>query len=80
MKQGAEQFSSSQLSSWLNSIPNGGQIIPQLQKLKDVAENRGPQAMELAKETLGEIKSVLDKKSSKVEQLYESGKNDVQEK
>lgn len=79
-KEGAQQFSSSQLSQWLEMVPNGGQIIPQLQKIKEIAESRGEQAEQLAKETISEIKTILDKKSSKVEQLYESGKQDVEKK
>jgi len=79
-KKGVEQYSSNQLNQWLEMVPNGGQIIPQLQKLREVAESRGQQAEELAKETISEIKSVLDKKSSKVEQLYEAGKKDAEQK
>lgn len=57
-------------------VPGGSQIIPQLQKLKDVADKQGSQAQELAKETVSEIKQVLDKKSQRVEQLYENAKEE----
>ena len=60
-------------------IPGGSAILPQLQKLKDVAEKQGPEAEKLAKETMEEIKQVLDKKKDRVEQLYESGKQEVQQ-
>ena len=58
-------------------IPGGSQIIPQLQKLREVAEKQGSQAEDLAKETISEIKQVLDQKTKKAEELYESGKEDV---
>ena len=77
LKQKTQEFSSSQLTSWLNIVPGGSQIIPQLQKLKDVADKQGAQAEELAKETIHEIKQVLDKKKDKVEELYESGKQEA---
>ena len=76
-KKGAQSFGSSQLNQWLEMIPNGGQILPQLQKLKEVAESRGEQAEELVKETMSEIKVILDKKTQKAEQLYEKGKEDA---
>ena len=58
-------------------IPNGSQIIPQLQKLREVAEKQGAQAEELAKETISEIETILDKKSKRAEELVESGKDEV---
>lgn len=79
-KQGAQDFGSGQLQRWLEMIPNGGQIVPQLQKLREVAESRGEQAEELVKETMSEIKTILDKKSQKAEQLAEEGKKDVEQK
>ena len=60
-------------------IPGGSQIIPQLQKLKDVAEKHGSEAQNLAKETINEIKQVLDKKSDRVEKLYEQGKQEAKD-
>jgi hypothetical protein len=77
-KQTAGQFSSQQLSQWLESIPNGSQIIPQLQKVKEVAENRGQEAEGIVKDIVGEIKQVLDRKKADVEKLYEEGKQDLQ--
>lgn len=76
-KQGAQDFGSGQLYRWLEMVPNGGQIVPQLQKLKEVADSRGEQAEELIKETMSEIKTILDKKTQKAEQLLEKGKEDA---
>ena len=58
-------------------VPGGSQILPQLQKIQQIAEKHGAEAQDLAKETIGEIKGVLDKKSKRVEELYESGKEEA---
>ncbi|EMC92991.1 hypothetical protein BAUCODRAFT_37900 [Baudoinia panamericana UAMH 10762] len=69
-----QQFSSGGLNEWLNMIPQGGKILPQLQKLKSIAEQQGPQAQQLAQETLSEIGQVLEKKAKKYEDLYNQSK------
>ncbi|KAK3717195.1 hypothetical protein LTR37_005904 [Vermiconidia calcicola] len=76
-KEKTQQHSSQQLSGWLEMIPNGGQIMPQLMKLREVAQKHGDEAQNLAKETMEEIKKVLDKKVSEAEKLFESGKEDA---
>ena len=63
---------------WLEMAPDGSQIISKLQKLREVADKQGAQAQELAKETMSELKQVLDKKTAKVENLYESAKKDAE--
>lgn len=60
-------------------VPGGSQIIPQLQKLKDVYDKQGSQAEKLVKETIDEIKQVLEKKQPKVEELYEQGKKEAKD-
>lgn len=58
-------------------VPNGGQIIPQLQKLREVAEKHGKEAEDLVKETVNDLKSVLEEKVKKANELKESGKQEV---
>ena len=58
-------------------MPNGGQIIPQLQKLREVAEQRGDQAEKLVKDTINEIKQVLDRKTSEAEKIAENAKEEA---
>jgi len=77
-KQGAQSFGSSQLNKWLEMVPNGGQILPQLQKLREVAESRGEEAEQLVKETMAEIKTILDKKSEKAQQIADKAKKDAE--
>lgn len=50
-------------------IPSGGNIVPELMKLKEVAEKKGPEAEKLAKDTVEEIKQVLEKKKEEIEKL-----------
>lgn len=77
LKQGAQDLGSGQLQRWLEMVPNGGQIVPLLQRLREVGESRGEQAEELVKETVAEIKGLLDKKAEKAEKLAEKGKVEV---
>lgn len=55
-------------------VPNGSKILPQLQKLKQVAEQQGQEAEQLAKDTLKEIMQVLDKRSEEAGKLVDEGK------
>lgn len=70
-KQKGEQLYSGGLSNWLQMVPGGSQIMPQLQKLQQIAESQGPEAEQVAKETVGDIKSVLEKRSKQIEELYQ---------
>lgn len=44
-----------------------------------MADKQGSEAENLVKETISEIKQVLDKKSERVEKLVESGKEEVKQ-
>ncbi|WPH03542.1 SAC1-recessive suppressor of secretory defect [Acrodontium crateriforme] len=72
-KDTVQKNSSDTLSSWLSMIPNGGEIMPQFQKLKEIADSKGGQAEDLVKETIEEIKKVLSEKTKKAENLVEEG-------
>lgn len=77
IKDKAQSFTSSRISEWLDKIPGGSEILPQLQKLRQIAEQKGDEAEKLAKETLGEIKQVLDRKTAEAEKLAEGAKEDA---
>ncbi|KAJ5198568.1 uncharacterized protein N7498_007685 [Penicillium cinerascens] len=64
------------LDKWLQAIPGGSNILPQLQSLQSVAEKKGSEAERIAKETFEEIQEVLKKRKKEVEQLAEEGKNE----
>lgn len=74
-KEKAQQdFSSGGLSEWLEMVPNGGKILPQLQKMKQIADARGQEAQQLAKDTMGDIEKVLQKRAQQAEELLQRGK------
>lgn len=61
-------------------IPSGSQIMPQLMKLKEAAEQHGSEAEEIAKATFKDISSVLEKRSAEIEKLVKQAKDKAQEK
>ena len=69
IKNKAQSFASSNISQWLEKIPQGSEILPQLQKLRKIAEQRGEDAEKLARDTINEIKQVLDRKTQEAEKL-----------
>jgi len=74
-KEKAQQnFSSGGLGEWLDMIPNGGKILPQLQKMKQIADSQGQEAQQLAKDTMKDIEEVLQKRSQQAEELIRKGK------
>jgi hypothetical protein len=79
IKDKAQQFTSSRISDWLEKVPNGSQILPQLQKIRQIAEQRGPQAETLAKDTIEEIKQVLDRKVAEAEKLADTAKEEAKQ-
>lgn len=77
IKDKAQSFSSSRISEWLEKIPQGGEILPQLQKLRNIAEQKGEDAEKLAKETIAEMKEVLDRKTQEAEKLAAGAKEEA---
>jgi len=69
-KSKAEQFSSGSLSKWLGTLPSGSKILPELQKLKSLAESRSDEAQQLAKDTMNDLTSVFEKRSKQLEDMY----------
>jgi len=59
-------------------VPQGGKILPMLQKMQQAAQQHGQEAEQIAKDTLSEIGQVLDRRSQQLEKVYEKGKQDSQ--
>ena len=55
-------------------IPGGDQIVPMLSQLKEVATSHRDEGEHLLKETMDEIRKVMDKQSDKARQLLEKSK------
>lgn len=64
------------LEQYFDKIPNGSEILPKLQQLKEVAEKHSEEGEKLLKETIEELKSVLEKKSEKAEKIVNKAKED----
>ena len=74
----SQQVASRNLSTWLNRLPDGSQILPQLLKLKEAAETRSSEADRLTRDTLGDISRILENRSRQAEDLVRSGATDQQ--
>ncbi|KAI7241932.1 hypothetical protein KC330_g233 [Hortaea werneckii] len=88
-KQKAQQYTSSASLSSLAStdfgkcldiVPNGSKILSGLQKYKDVAQQHGQEAEQLAKDTLNDVLSVLDKRAEQLEDVAKKAKDSAQSK
>jgi hypothetical protein len=79
VKEKVEKAKNSDLASldkWLDMIPGGSKVIPQLQSLQAVAQKKGGEAETVLKETLDELREVLEKRKEQVEKLVEEGKSE----
>ena len=57
------------LQEYMKMIPGGNQIFPKLTQIRDLAQEHGPEAEKIAKETFKEIEEVLEKKIAKAQEL-----------
>jgi hypothetical protein len=64
------------LDQWLEMVPGGSKVIPQLQSLQAIAQKRGSEAENVLKETVEEIGTVLEKRKEQVEKIAEEGKKE----
>lgn len=62
---------------YLNMIPGGSEIVPQLTKLSTVAQEHGEEAEKLMKDTIKEIQGVLEKKVADAQKLADKAKKDA---
>ncbi|KAK8076688.1 Fungal specific transcription factor domain-containing protein [Apiospora phragmitis] len=64
------------LDSYFNMIPQGGEILPKLKQMKEVAEKHQDEGEKLLKETMDEIKQVLEKKSQRAQEIIDKAKKE----
>ncbi|KAL9628243.1 MAG: hypothetical protein Q9204_006010 [Flavoplaca sp. TL-2023a] len=50
-------------------VPGGGEIVPQLSKMYQIAQEHGEDAERIAKEAIGEIEDVLKRRISEAQDL-----------
>ena len=62
------------LEKYLNMVPGGGEIIPKLTQLQQIAQEHGEEAEKIAKDTFNEIQQVLQRKVGEAEELAQKAK------
>ena len=65
------------IAKYLNMFPDGGEIIPKLKQLQDIAQEHGEEAEKIAKDTVKEIQEVLQKKVGEAEDLAQKAKKNA---
>jgi len=65
------------LDQYLNKIPGASQVMPQLTKLQEFAQEHGEEAEKLLKQTINDITGVLSKRSDEAKKLAEKAKKDT---
>lgn len=64
------------LDQYFKMIPQGSEILPKLQQLSEIAEKHKGDGEKLLKETMDELKEVLNKKSQKAQEIVDSAKKE----
>lgn len=65
------------LDKYVKMIPDGDEILPKLKALKEVADKHKDEGEKLLKETVEEVKKVLEDKSSKAQDILDKAKKDA---
>ena len=73
----ASQGSTGGLEKYLNMVPGGGEIIPKLTQLQQIAQEHGEEAEKIAKDTFKEIQEVLQRKVGEAEKLAQKAKKNA---
>ncbi|KAI3392304.1 hypothetical protein diail_5887 [Diaporthe ilicicola] len=65
------------LEQYIGQITNGSEILSKLKQLKEVAEKHTDESEKLVRETMQELKKVLEDKSAKAEGILKKAKDEV---
>lgn len=76
-KSKASQFVPGGLEQYLDAIPSGGEILPKLQQLKEVAEKHTDESEKLVRETVQELKKVLESKSEDAKKILDKAQKEA---
>jgi hypothetical protein len=66
------------LDKYIKQIPNGGEVMEKLQQLSQVADEHKEEGEKLFKETVEELRQVLEKKSEKAQEIAGSAKKEAE--
>ncbi|KAL8932436.1 MAG: hypothetical protein Q9211_006316 [Gyalolechia sp. 1 TL-2023] len=61
------------LEQYLKMVPGGGEIVPQLTKMYQIAQEHGEEAEKIAKDTVKEIEDVLNRRVGQAQDLAKKG-------
>ncbi|KAK2046735.1 hypothetical protein LZ31DRAFT_551992 [Colletotrichum somersetense] len=65
------------LDQYFKMIPDGDQIMPKLKQLREVADKHKDEGERLFKETIEEVKKVLENKAKKAEEIANNAKKEA---
>ncbi|KAG7417693.1 hypothetical protein DER46DRAFT_588614 [Fusarium sp. MPI-SDFR-AT-0072] len=65
------------IEKYIKEIPNGGEVMEKLQQLSEVADKHKEEGEKLFKETVEELRQVLEKKSEKAQEIAGEAKKDA---
>lgn len=71
---GSQLSSGTGLEQYFNMIPNGSEILSRVSQLREVAEKHADEGEKLLRETMDELKQVLEKKSQKAKEIVDKEK------
>ncbi|GKT64937.1 hypothetical protein ColTof4_07334 [Colletotrichum tofieldiae] len=74
---GSQVSESFGLDQYFKMIPDGDQIIPKLKQLREVADKHKDEGEKLFKETIEELKKVLENKAKKAENIADKAKKEA---
>ncbi len=79
-KKGSELSSSwGGLDQYAKMIPDGDEILPKLQRLREIAEKHKDEGEKLFNDTLKEVKQVLEKKAKEAEEIVNKANKDAKD-
>lgn len=82
-KEGSQQASQllpGGLAQYLDQVPSGSEVLSKLQQLKEVADKHTDESEKLVRETVEELKKVLESKSDQARQILDKAKRDAAKK
>ncbi|KAJ6784700.1 hypothetical protein PWT90_00443 [Aphanocladium album] len=65
------------LEKYLKMLPQGGEILPKLQQISEIASDHKEGGEKLLKETMDELKQVLEKQAQKAQDLLKSAEKEA---
>ncbi|CAD6577974.1 MAG: hypothetical protein ASARMPRED_008478 [Alectoria sarmentosa] len=65
------------IEKYLSMVPGGGEIIPKLTQLQQIAQEHGEEAEKIAKDTFKEMQEVLQRKVGEAEELAQKAKKNA---